>query len=98
MSKPEIAEYDKDAMALGPAQSADLEHAETHGTYLDQNEAVHLSEEHRNYLLECHGTVELDPLPTMSAADPYNWPTWKVCTPCRSPLLLGVDQSANQGA
>jgi len=77
MSKPEIAEYDKDAMALGPAQSADLEHAETHGTYLDQNEAVHLSEEHRNYLLECHGTVELDPLPTMSAADPYNWPTWK---------------------
>lgn len=78
MSKPEVAEYDKDAIALGPLHNVDLEHAETHGTYLDKSEVVHLSEEHRHYLLERHGTLELDPLPTMGTADPYNWPTWKV--------------------
>lgn len=55
-----------------------LEHANTHGTYLDPTEASHLSEEHRQYLLQRHGTLELDPMPTMGDADPYNWPTWKV--------------------
>lgn len=56
----------------------DLEHANTHGTYLDPDEASHLTAEHRQYLLQRHGTLELDPLPTMGDADPYNWPTWKV--------------------
>lgn len=56
----------------------DLEHAATHGTYLDYEEQSHISSEHREYLLNRHGTVELDPLPTMCTADPYNWPTWKV--------------------
>jgi MFS family permease len=55
----------------------DLEHAATHGTYLDQEEASHLSEDHRQYLLRRHGTLDIDPLPTMSDADPYNWPTYK---------------------
>lgn len=77
MSKPEVAEYNQDVAALGPAHRNDLEHAETHGTYLDKNEALNLSEEHRQFLMACHGTVELDPMPTMSAADPYNWPVWK---------------------
>ncbi|KAL2783609.1 major facilitator superfamily domain-containing protein [Aspergillus keveii] len=36
-----------------------------------------LSEHHKNYLLERHGTVDLDPLPTMDPADPLNWPKWK---------------------
>jgi hypothetical protein len=39
-----------------------------------------LSKLHRDYLMERHGTLELDPLPTMDPADPYNWPEWKVST------------------
>lgn len=38
-----------------------------------------LSQSHREYLLSRHGTLELDPVPSMSDADPYNWPGWKVC-------------------
>lgn len=37
-----------------------------------------LSESHREYLLQRHGTLDLDPIPSPSDADPYNWPTWKV--------------------
>ncbi|KAI9372150.1 major facilitator superfamily domain-containing protein [Aspergillus egyptiacus] len=36
-----------------------------------------LSKAHRDYLIERHGTLELDPLPSMDPADPYNWPSWK---------------------
>ncbi|KUI69343.1 hypothetical protein VM1G_05060 [Cytospora mali] len=32
-----------------------------------------LSEEHRQYLLERHGTLDLSPMPDMSDANPYNW-------------------------
>ncbi|RMJ27491.1 transporter [Aspergillus sp. HF37] len=35
----------------------------------------HLTDEHRAYLIQRHGTAELDPIPDMSDADPYNWPT-----------------------
>jgi len=63
--------------ANGTQHAQDLEHATTHGTYLDKQEVVNLSENHRNYLIQRHGTVELDPLPTMNDADPYNWPSWK---------------------
>ncbi|KAL6705131.1 hypothetical protein ACN47E_007236 [Coniothyrium glycines] len=55
----------------------DLEYAATHGTYLDIKDQTHLSLEHREYLIERHGTADLDPLPTMGTADPYNWPVWK---------------------
>jgi MFS family permease len=68
---------DKETVATIPHHSPDLEHAATHGTYLDKEEVSHLSEEHRQYLLQRHGTLDLDPLPTMGDADPYNWPTWK---------------------
>jgi len=37
-----------------------------------------LSESHREFLLQRHGTLDLDPIPSPSGADPYNWPTWKV--------------------
>ncbi|KAI8679148.1 MFS domain-containing protein [Fusarium keratoplasticum] len=36
-----------------------------------------LTEEHKHYLVERHGTVELDPIPSMHDADPLNWPKWK---------------------
>lgn len=38
-----------------------------------------ISKAHQDYLMERHGTLELDPLPSMDPADPYNWPAWKVC-------------------
>ncbi|KAF1938099.1 MFS general substrate transporter [Clathrospora elynae] len=68
---------EKDAVKNHPPHNEDLEHAATHGTYLEKEEASHLSEEHRQYLLQRHGTLDLDPLPTMGTADPYNWPHWK---------------------
>ena len=37
-----------------------------------------LSEEHRQYLLARHGTLDLDPIPDLNDADPYNWPQWRV--------------------
>ncbi|RAL07852.1 putative MFS multidrug transporter [Aspergillus homomorphus CBS 101889] len=36
-----------------------------------------LSESHKTYLLERHGTLDLDPVPSMDPADPYNWPALK---------------------
>ncbi|KAI9373830.1 major facilitator superfamily domain-containing protein [Aspergillus egyptiacus] len=36
-----------------------------------------LSEQHQAYLLQRHGTLDLDPIPSMDPADPYNWPQWK---------------------
>lgn len=41
-------------------------------------DAANLSQEHRDYLLKRHGTLELDPMPGFGDADPLNWATWKV--------------------
>lgn len=49
----------------------------TRATYINTGAAAGLSQEHRDYLLQRHGTLELDPMPTMDPADPYNWPQWK---------------------
>jgi hypothetical protein len=44
-----------------------------------ESENVHgLAEEHRQYLMQRHGTLDLDPVPDMSDSDPYNWPKSKV--------------------
>jgi len=37
-----------------------------------------LTEEHLQYLLARHGTLDLDPILGMNDADLYNWPTWRV--------------------
>ena len=37
-----------------------------------------LSQAHMEYLVGRHGTAALDPVPTMDAADPLNFPSWKV--------------------
>ncbi|KAB8298136.1 hypothetical protein EYC80_001892 [Monilinia laxa] len=52
--------------------SESIDHAATHATYIGDSTAA-LSEEHRQYLLSRHGTLDLDPLPSPSDADPYNW-------------------------
>ncbi|KAH8695582.1 putative MFS transporter [Talaromyces proteolyticus] len=36
-----------------------------------------LAPRHREYLIQRHGTADLDPIPAMDDADPYNWPGWK---------------------
>jgi hypothetical protein len=55
-----------------------VENLRNTSTYLDENAASGLSQEHREYLLQRHGTLDLDPVPGMGGADPYNWPLWKV--------------------
>lgn len=61
-------------------------------TYYSSPDVKSLSEEHRKYLLERHGTLELDPLPGYGDADPYNWSTRKVssASSCRS-RLTGIE-------
>ena len=39
---------------------------------------MELSPQHREYLMQHHGTLDLDPVPSMDDADPYNWPVSKV--------------------
>ncbi|KAL4806824.1 major facilitator superfamily domain-containing protein [Aspergillus unguis] len=39
-----------------------------------------ISDQHRAYLLQRHGTTDLDPVPSMDPADPYNWPLRKKAT------------------
>ena len=38
-----------------------------------------LTPSHREYLLQRHGTLDLEPVPSQDPADPLNWPDWKVC-------------------
>jgi len=57
----------------------DIEPTATHATYIDTGTAAGLSQEHQQYLLQRHGTLDLDPIPGIGDADPYNWPNWKVC-------------------
>jgi len=68
----------KETIQNGPQFNEDLEHSATHATYLVKDNITALSEEHRQYLLQRYGTIDLDPLPTMGDEDPYNWPSWKV--------------------
>lgn len=69
--------------------SEDINHTATHATYY-QDSAATISEEHRQYLLERHGTIDLDPLPSNSPADPYNWADRKVTS---SKQLLSIPRS-----
>lgn len=36
-----------------------------------------ISNDIKRYIIERHGTLELDPLPSSSPKDPLNWPKWK---------------------
>ncbi|KAJ5951502.1 uncharacterized protein N7479_009915 [Penicillium vulpinum] len=53
-----------------------IESGMQHDFYVEDRVA-HLSEEHRQYILAKHGTLDLDPIPDMTDADPYNWPQWR---------------------
>lgn len=43
-----------------------------------EDQIAQLSEEHRQYILAKHRTLDLEPIPDMTDADPYNWPRWRV--------------------
>lgn len=47
-------------------------------TYFNGEDHVGMSAEHQQFLLQRHGTLDLDPVPGPGSADPYNWPNWKV--------------------
>jgi hypothetical protein len=50
--------------------------------------ASRISKAHRDFLMDRHGTLELDPIPSMDPADPYNWPSWKVSARSQTRLIL----------
>ena len=55
------------------------EPSKMHPEHLEEAKGIapDLSPEHQSFLLSRHGTVNLDPIPTIDPADPYNWPRWK---------------------
>ena len=61
-------------------QIESLQHIPHHQTYYESSDVQALTQEHRDYLLQRHGTLELDPLPGHGNADPYNWTQSKVET------------------
>lgn len=82
MDKSKAEHLERDQMS---GTDGDLENLSKHGYGSDgfptdeRAEAINaLSQEHRDYLLRVHGTLDLDPIPAMDDADPYNWPMWKV--------------------
>lgn len=66
ISNPAASDTNSEDLAIGPR-----------ATYINSGAAAGLSQEHRDYLIKRHGTLELDPIPTDDPADPYNWPEWK---------------------
>lgn len=79
-SAPESGAYpDAEKNAYDPGSSAGhVEQLTNVATYYNTKDANDLSEDHKAYLLQRHGTLELDPLPGYGDADPYNWTTSKV--------------------
>lgn len=67
-----------DSPALQPSEtnSADVEIG-LRSTNISIGAAATLPQHHRDYLIQRHGTLDLDPIPSDDPADPYNWPEWK---------------------
>ncbi|OOF95566.1 hypothetical protein ASPCADRAFT_170308 [Aspergillus carbonarius ITEM 5010] len=64
-------------MSSDDAKTSQSDYIErTEGGFL-ATEGSTLSEPHKAYLLQRHGTLDLDPVPSMDPADPYNWPLLK---------------------
>ncbi|KAL2215420.1 synaptic vesicle transporter [Thermoascus aurantiacus ATCC 26904] len=63
--------------ANGDSESLEKNELVSHASRVDTDKAASLSQQHREYLLQRHGTLDLDPVPGLGDADPYNWPTWK---------------------
>ncbi|KAF4255010.1 hypothetical protein KXV68_009526 [Aspergillus fumigatus] len=75
--RPPSAPDTKDILHSEKTDSACLEKAEDFHATDAEIAAASLSVSHKEYLIERHGTLDLDPIPSPSNADPYNWPLWK---------------------
>lgn len=75
----ESADFPDAEKNLYDRDSADghIEQLNNVATYYSSPDIDALSKEHKEYLLQRHGTLELDPLPGHGDADPYNWSTTK---------------------
>lgn len=51
--------------------SSDLEIGQR-ATNISLGQVAHLPQEHKDYLIRRHGTLDLDPVPSADPADPYN--------------------------
>ncbi|KAI1615380.1 major facilitator superfamily domain-containing protein [Exophiala viscosa] len=71
---PVNSTFKADDSVNGETQKEFVEPVRPAYTHLDRDDIDRLSPEHREYLLARHGTLDLDPVPDMSDADPYNWP------------------------
>lgn len=43
----------------------------------EEFDPVEISSDHHDYLIQRHGSVQLDPLPSRDPEDPLNWANWK---------------------
>ncbi|KXT09188.1 hypothetical protein AC579_429 [Pseudocercospora musae] len=64
-----------DLVVLSDANSSDVEIGHR-ATNISKGAAATLSQQHRDYLIQRHGTLDLDPVPSQDPADPYNWPSF----------------------
>lgn len=64
---------------MGPEkqQSAIQAASSENKNVLRQEEDIGLNPVLADYLLQRHGTVDLDPLPSLDPLDPLNWPAWR---------------------
>ncbi|KAF2141050.1 uncharacterized protein K452DRAFT_351714 [Aplosporella prunicola CBS 121167] len=73
--------YERQETQSLPVKSSDnsenLDGLQHQATNIEEGDVSHLTQDHRNYLLQRHGTLALDPIPSDDPADPYNWPEWK---------------------
>lgn len=72
-----MASLDQKVPGATPGK-ADPDYIEEQNIGVEGEPTRYLSESHKTYLLERHGRCDLDPIPSMDPADPYNWPLWKV--------------------
>lgn len=79
--RPSSALDTKDILHSEKTDSECLEKADDIHATEAEIAAAGLSVSHKEYLIQRHGTLDLDPIPSPSNADPYNWPLWKVLTP-----------------
>ncbi|GIC85056.1 putative MFS transporter [Aspergillus udagawae] len=75
--RPPSAPGTKDVLHSEKTDSECLEKADDIHATEAEIVAASLSVSHKEYLIQRHGTHDLDPLPSPSNADPYNWPLWK---------------------
>jgi hypothetical protein len=66
-----LMENGKETVPEGSEHAENLGIVPTQATYFNEATA-RLTPAHRDYLLRRHGTFNLDPIPDMGDADPYN--------------------------